>query len=150
MQAKRSVAGADESCATIVNVFRRLLHDHTGSPSIEFAILFPLFLLMIFGVMEFGRVLFTYGLLTFAAEEATRYATVDYDASVAEIRNVAEDKLQLIDASNITGFDVRSVINADQTRLVTVEIDYDFAPMVPIGWTTIPLTGHSRGFLVDE
>ena len=38
----------------------------------------------------------------------------------------------------------------DQTKLVTVEITYTFKPILPIGWDTITLFGHSRGFIVID
>ena len=104
-----------------------------------------------YGIVEFSRVLFTQGILFLAAEEATRFAVVNYDATVAQIRDVAEDSFIMIDAGKISSFNVSSTLDtADQTKDVTVEITYAFEPIMPILWTSISLVGHSRGFITLE
>jgi Flp pilus assembly protein TadG len=123
--------------------------SQTGGTLVEFALVLPTLILFLYGVIEFGRVLFTQGVLYLATEEATRFAAVNYTATEAQIQEAAESRFVLIDPAKITNFNVTSTLNAaDQTKLVTVEITYAFEPLVPIGWSSIPLFGHSRGFLV--
>ncbi len=135
-------------------LIRRLLSDRHGSEgatAVEFALITPIFLLFLYGLLEFGRVLFTMAVLFFAAEEASRYSVVNYTATTTEIRQVAESKFLMIDAAKISKFEVTSVLNVvDQTKLVTIDIVYAFEPLVPLIWTTINLSGHSRGFIVDK
>jgi len=105
----------------------------------------------VYGIIEFSRVLFTQGILLMAAEEATRFAAVNYDATVTQIREVAEGSFIMIDAGRISNFNVLSTLDAtDQTKDVTVEITYAFQPLMPIIWGSISLVGHSRGFIVLE
>jgi Flp pilus assembly protein TadG len=47
-----------------------------GSMMLEFALTVALFLVMLFGIVDFGRALYTYHFLSNAAREATRYAAV--------------------------------------------------------------------------
>jgi len=47
-----------------------------GSAMVEFALTVSLFLVMLFGIVDFGRALYTYHFLSNAAREATRYAAV--------------------------------------------------------------------------
>jgi Flp pilus assembly protein TadG len=54
-----------------------LLSDRRGATAVEFALILPPFLLLLFGVVEFGRALWTQSALHFAVEEAARCATVD-------------------------------------------------------------------------
>lgn len=54
--------------------FRR---DARGATAIEFAIIFPVFLLVIFGFIQCGLVLWTKFALQHATEEAARCATVN-------------------------------------------------------------------------
>ena len=125
--------------------------DRQGTALVEFSLLFPSFMLVTYGVIEFARVLFVQAILFYAAEEATRYAAVHYNADAAEIRAVTESKMILIDPDKITDFNIIADINpVDKTKLVTVEISYSFEPILPIGWTTIKLFGHSRGFIVID
>ena len=95
--------------------------------------------------------LFTQGILLLAAEEATRFAVVNYNATEAQIQEVAEGNFIMIDAGQIASFNVSSTLDAaDQTRDVSVEITYAFEPIMPILWTSISLVAHSRGFIMLE
>jgi Flp pilus assembly protein TadG len=54
-----------------------LLSDRGGATAVEFSLILPAFLLLLFGIVEFGRLLWTQSALHFAVEEAARCATVD-------------------------------------------------------------------------
>ena len=57
-------------------LIRRLIRDRHGSTAVEFALVAtPLFLLM-FGIMEFGRMAWTQAALDFAVQESARCAAV--------------------------------------------------------------------------
>lgn len=134
-------------CADLV----RGKDNERGAAAIEFAFLAPAFFFSIYALIEFFRATFTMAVLFFAAEEATRYATVRYAATTEAIKDVAEDNLLLLDPSKITKFEVNSVLDAsDQTKHVTVVIDYEFAPMLPLPWDAITLSGQSKGFIVEK
>ena len=51
--------------------------DRRGGMAVEFALVMPIFALLLFGIVEFGQVLWTQSALHFAVEEAARCATVD-------------------------------------------------------------------------
>jgi Flp pilus assembly protein TadG len=123
----------------------------SGATAVEFGALAPVFILVLLGTIEIGRVLFTQGVLYFSAEETTRYATVNYDATTQDLQDVAESKFLMIDPARISQFNVSSDLNTDdQTRLVTVEIAYNFETLTPFGFGPITLVGHSRGFIVSD
>ncbi|MEJ2119714.1 MAG: TadE/TadG family type IV pilus assembly protein [Alphaproteobacteria bacterium] len=125
--------------------------NESGAAAIEFAFLAPAFFFTIYALIEFFRATFTTAVLYFAAEEATRYATVRYAATTTAIQQVAEDNLLLLDPTKITKFQVTSNLDAvDQTKHVTVVIDYSFVPMLPLPWDAITLSGQSRGFIVEK
>ncbi len=52
----------------------KLFKSSNGQSLVEFAVLTPIFFLLIFGVLDFGRVLFTQMTLQHALREAGRYA----------------------------------------------------------------------------
>jgi Flp pilus assembly protein TadG len=138
-------------CRRTAMQLHSLWAHEAGSQVVELALTLPVLLAVFCGVIECGRILFTHGALNFAAQEATRYATVNYDASKLDIETIAKSRLIVIDPSKITGFTVSSELDPlDQTKLVTVEIAYAFQPMLPIGLSSFRLTGHSRGFRVDQ
>lgn len=55
----------------------RLRRDRDGASAVEFAIILPMLLMLVFGVMEFGRALWTQNALHYSVEQAARCATVD-------------------------------------------------------------------------
>ena len=56
---------------------RRLLRDHAGAAAVEFALVVPAFLMLLIGVMELGRLMWTQNALHYAVEEAARCSAVD-------------------------------------------------------------------------
>jgi hypothetical protein len=82
-----------------------------GQTMVEFALILPVLLMTMYGVMEFGRLLFIYITTTSAAREATRYASAVEDVGGVEryrdctgIREAARrvDVLGAIQSINIT------------------------------------------------
>jgi len=69
---------------------RRLLNCQKGAELIEFALVFPLLLLVMFGIMDFGMLFQRYEVLTNAAREGARiavlpgYAQADVTARVTQ------------------------------------------------------------------
>ena len=111
----------------------------------------PVALLMIYGIIEFGRALFIWGVLHFSAQEAARYAMVHHDATPTEIKQVMQDKFMLIDQAKIVSFVVVSELNpTDQTRTVSIDIQYKYTPIVPIGIGDISISGRAKGILVED
>jgi Flp pilus assembly protein TadG len=47
-----------------------------GSTLVEFAFLIPIFFALVFGIIDFGRMLYSYHFVSNAAREATRWASV--------------------------------------------------------------------------
>jgi len=61
--------------------------DERGSTMAEFAVVAGLFFLMIFGIIEFGRLLYTHNALTDAARRGARYAAL-HPESAPCVQNV--------------------------------------------------------------
>lgn len=75
---KSSVPSGARRCATAVRRFpRRLGAAERGSSAVEFALIAPFLLTMLFGIVEFGRALWIQGLLDYAVEQASRCASID-------------------------------------------------------------------------
>jgi Flp pilus assembly protein TadG len=58
-------------------VLRSLLIDATGSALIQFALILPPFLMMMFGVAEVGRVLWLQNAMHYAVQQAARCAAIN-------------------------------------------------------------------------
>jgi Flp pilus assembly protein TadG len=66
-----------QSCGFLAAVVRRLGAAERGSSAVEFALVLPILLTMLLGVVEFGRALWIQGLLDYAVEQASRCASVN-------------------------------------------------------------------------
>src|ERR1017187_955533 len=58
----------------------RALRSRSGQSLVEFALVAPLFFLLVFGITDFGRLFFTQETLQFALREAGRYAVTGQHA----------------------------------------------------------------------
>ena len=86
---------------------KRLKHTQRGAAIVEFALAFMVFFLSMYGVMEFGRIVHSYNILSGAAREGARYAMVHGSvsgsaASASDIQNVVRAWAIGLDTSSIT------------------------------------------------
>lgn len=61
----------------------RLRTGEDGSALLELALVMPVFLLVIFGILQCALALFAYGDITYASRAAVRYASLHSSASLA-------------------------------------------------------------------
>jgi hypothetical protein len=57
------------------NIFKKINHKLRAQGIVEFALVLPLLLLLVFGVIEAGRLLFIYGAVLSSSREAARYGS---------------------------------------------------------------------------
>lgn len=94
-----------------------------GNAVIEFALILPLLLLMVFGITELGRAIMTVNVLTQAAREGARVAAVAGADSTAVTARVME----VLDAANITPAAGGITISGpDANKAITVTVETDF------------------------
>lgn len=137
-------------CRRPLSAWRRVAGDCEGVAAVEFALMAPAFFALFFGVIELGRAAYTQGVVTFAAEEATRYAVVNYNISEAEVVNLTEDCLLGVNRDRINAIVVTGPIDpVDNTRTISVEVSYNFEFLLPfLPADTVTISGTSRGFLI--
>lgn len=64
-------------------------HDERGSAAVEFALVLPLLLLLIFGIIDFGRALNVQITLSAAAREGARWAALGQSGVPARVATAA-------------------------------------------------------------
>ena len=64
---------------------RRMRLEETGQALVEFALVLPIFLILVVGIFDLGRAVFQVNVLAYAAREGTRYAIVHGDSSDAPV-----------------------------------------------------------------
>ena len=97
-----------------------------GATAVEFAIVAPLFLVMVYGVMEVGRALWIKSTMQFAVEETTCYAMVNTSASTSTLVTYAYTKLS---GMNSTGITFTATLTTGTPNFMTVAGTYDFTAL---------------------
>jgi Flp pilus assembly protein TadG len=120
-----------------------------GQATVEFALILPVFLLLLAGVIEFGRVFWSYGVLLQAAQAGARQgAVLGAATSDTTIANAAQQTAAngglTISTSNVTVSATcsyassTSITAANRTRgnVLTVQLSYQYTPLIPF----LPMT----------
>lgn len=130
----------------------RIRRDDRGGAAVETALAMPVYLFCLFALIEVGRLVYTQGAVMFAAQEATRYATVHYNASMDELKSAASNRIFALEKDRITHITVHSVLDpVDQAKRVTVELGYRHDLLLPLlPGEGVTLEGASRGFWVEK
>ena len=85
-----------------------MLRNEKGATAVEFALVFPLFITLLFGIIEFAVILYDKALVTHAAREAAR-ACVMYTLPPEGGDNILPTKQNFEDAvHNFLGFDAET------------------------------------------
>jgi Flp pilus assembly protein TadG len=110
------------------HAWRRVLNER-GTSSVEFILIAPFLLLILFASVELSRAWFTMNLLTTAAREAVRAAVVAAPDQVASVGNAR--LTQILGAGNYSGGVSCSTNPCGQNSQVTANISMNFNTVVP-------------------
>ena len=103
---------------------------------VEFAIVAPLFFLLVFAMIEYGRMVMVSQIITNASREGARFAVLD-DATNSYVEGKIEDFLE---PSSISKFDVTTVpsniATATYGQAITVTVEVDFKD---VSWLPSPM-----------
>jgi Flp pilus assembly protein TadG len=109
----------------------QVLRSQRGSTAIEFALILPVIATLLFGMIDFGRLLYTKEVLNNAVREAARTgivaATTDVPDSVIDtaVTNSIQNS-QLLDPANITGIQKTRTADGAGNRNLAVTVAYTF------------------------
>lgn len=113
--------------------------DVRGAAAVEFALVLPFLVVLVFGIIDFGRALFVYNYLTSAVREGGRFAAVQQvpPAQAAVQARMADYLAQLntLRIPPVPAASITAVANAapPNTRFITVSITgYELEPITPI------------------
>lgn len=80
--------------------FSKLIRARSGAVAVEFAILAPVLLLMIYGIIEIGRGVWVQNAMQLAVEEAARFAMANPDATNNDIVTEGQTMLAGLDTDD--------------------------------------------------
>jgi Flp pilus assembly protein TadG len=129
-----------------LSLARRFGCANDGASAVEFALILPLFILLLFGIVELSRMMFVSSSVQYSVDRAARFAAIDADVSDADIENEINHLLAI---SNSPSVDISiSRIMVGATTIARVSAHYDhlvsgpFIPAFTVGWdfeTNVPL-----------
>lgn len=115
---------------------------------VEFALVLPLLLAAMLGILDFGRVIFAYNSVSNAARTATRAAIVDQTQASIDSA-VADEAVGLAPLSVIVTYPGCAQVKLN--CIVRVEVSHDWTPITPlIGALTGPITVASSSEMPVE
>jgi len=133
-------------------ILRQRLLDSRGATLVEFALASTLFFTITFGTIEFGRMIVDYNIVSNAAREGVRYASVRGASSGRAVtadnvkQYVASRSAGLLATTNIT---VTWPTNNAVGSVVQVQVQYNFTPIVTLlPQTAVNLSSTTRGVIV--
>ncbi|MBC8116836.1 MAG: pilus assembly protein [Candidatus Saccharimonas sp.] len=124
-----------------MTTIRRNKHARRGAAMVEMALVLPLFLMLVLGIIEFGRAMMVANLVTNAAREGARMAVLDGSTNT-EVNNAVETFLQSAIGQGVSAADIdvtitvtaaagnpnpaNNVANALSRDLITVKVQLPF------------------------
>lgn len=118
---------------------KRLVREQQGAAALEFALVAPLFLILWFGVLDFGLAMYAKGLITNASQEGARYGTIYHlsPPTAGDIQGYVQSYLRGAGFSQPVTITVTGAGGASGTPL-TVRVDYTYhflgLPSFLSGW----------------
>ncbi len=137
----------------IKRFFSTYLKETDGATAVEFGIVALPFLIMMFGVMESGRLMWSMNSIHYAVEETARYAAINNDLSNAEFSTYASDKLDgiLMGATNLQMTSSQFTSNGIDFVEVegTYQLDTMLSGLLPAGFGSFEYSVAARSPIVQ-
>ena len=115
---------------------RSCRRDRRGAAVVEFALVAPIFFLLVFGMIEYGRMVMVQQILTNASREGARRAVLDGSTTAGVVNSVTS----YLQSSSITGATVTVTTSApvapDYANGMTVTVTIPFSQ---VSWLPSPM-----------
>jgi Flp pilus assembly protein TadG len=125
---------------------KRLKRDEHGAAMVEFALVAAvIFIPMVFGIIEFGRLVWAKNMITAAAREGVRYSIVHGSSSgaVADSAAVADYVINRTKLSPIIVHPTWTGAKDPGKDTATVRVEYTYTPIVKVPGLLAPKTINS-------
>jgi hypothetical protein len=139
MEQANSAPLSPAAAGPLRRLWRKLRNTEAGQALVEFTMILPLFLLILFALIDFGRGFYTWLLVTNAAREGARVAATQQDSAAVQDRiwdavcsnypsscSLDETKLTWTNPGTAN-------VQGPRGEAVVIELSYDFDYATPIG-----------------
>jgi Flp pilus assembly protein TadG len=129
----------------MLGIFRRIIRrkgkEEGGQSLVEFALVLPIFLLVLFAIVDFGMAFHAWITVTNSAREGARLGSVR--APAADIEQRVRDTAESLDQDDL----VVTVTNAEGQpgESVVVDVSYGYSLMTPLADIITMVSGGSIG-----
>lgn len=101
-----------------------------GQSLVEFSLILPILLIMLFAIVDFGRAFYTWNTLSNAAREGARTAAVQ--GNTASINTAVTNAMGGLPSTSPTLTRTYTNVQAAKGNTVTVQLNYQFTYVTPI------------------
>jgi len=144
MELETPIAGSRPS--RIARFVQKLRKTEAGQALVEFTLILPLFLVLLFAIVDFGRGFYTWMLVTNAAREGARIAAVQSDSSTIDqrIHDSYCDNYPSSCGLNPSNLAIaKTNVQGPRGEAVEIDLTYQFEFVTPIGNIVNILSGGS-------
>ena len=113
--------------------------DQRGQSMVEFALAALVFLLIIFGTVDFGRAVYEYNIIASSAREGARLAIIQANTNTTIVDRVVASSGNLISSADVSISGSRTCTNLP-CGPVTVAVTRSYTPATPL---IAAITGNS-------
>ncbi len=110
-------------------LIKKFKKSELGAAAIEMALVFPLFILFVLGIIEFSRAYWILHTMQLAIEEAARYATINTTAYDSAVISKAQENLYGFNSSQFTITSASQNVSGVTYKVITAS--YQFNSVVP-------------------
>ncbi|MBA4180704.1 MAG: pilus assembly protein TadE [Anaerolinea sp.] len=124
----------------------RLRRTEAGQSLVEFAMVLPFFLVLLFGLVDFGRAFYTWLQVTNAAREGARAAAVQLDGSAINTRiynSICKTYPTSCSLDTTKMVITKTNVQGARGESASVNISYAFSYVTPLGAMIALLPGAS-------
>ncbi|MCE9508435.1 MAG: pilus assembly protein [Alphaproteobacteria bacterium] len=130
-----------------MKIFCKYFRNRQGTVAVEFAMVAVLFMTFLFGIIEVGRVFWTWNTLQYAVETTARYAIVHQSATNSDLVTYAANRMSgiSVDTSKLSVTTATTTISGISFIEVTGTYAYtSIVPFLPAAMNSINLTAKVK------
>lgn len=120
---------------------KRLIRDRGGASAVEFALVAPMFLMLLFAVWEFGWALHNAASVNYALEEASRQLMLNPSMTAAQLQAEVQERIDDIGSGTVTVTLQRSTVGGvNFAQATSTYVHQVLIPFIPSDALTLQST----------
>ncbi len=124
--------------------------DDSGTALTEFLLVFPMLVLMIFGVLWFGMLFMTWSSMHNATRETARHWAVGDFTTVASAHADVIARLAVVRWVPAANWDVSGTVKSGNQLTVSVTVPTNLVSPFPLPWVPLPATIETTVVIREE